>query len=169
MQKGMKNRISGWVRLLENAITFSALSILLFSVLLGVLTRYVTESPAVWTTELSGILFTWVVFIGAMMAYRDGKHIRITLLVDKMPSRARRTVLFAGDVIVIGFLSYTAILSVKMMMLGATRLSPVMRIPFSWVYLATVIAFSAMALSAVMRLAGVISGSEPGQDPEQTP
>lgn len=168
-QQRMAGRISRVVRLVENGVTLSALAVLLISVLWGVLTRYVTESPAVWTTEISGILFTWVVFIGAMMAFRDGKHIRVTLLVDLMPRKTRRAFVFLGDLAVVLFLSYAAVLSVKMMILGATRLSPVMRIPFYWVYLATVIAFSMMAVTAVLRLAGIISDPEPTQAPENTP
>lgn len=155
-------RISRWVRLVENGVSFSALGVLVFAVLWGVMTRYVTESPAVWTTELSGILFTWVVFIGAMMAFRDGEHIRVTLLLDKLPARARRVLLLTGDLIVFAFLVYVAWLSVQMMMLGASRASPVLRVPFSWVYLATVISFSMMSVTALLRLLGLIA--DPGKE-----
>lgn len=149
--------VSRFIRLVENGISFSALAVLVFAVLWGVITRYVTESPAVWTTELSGILFTWVVFIGAMMAFRDGEHIRVTLLLDMLPGNARRFLLIAGDLIVFAFLVYVTWLSLQMMLLGATRASPVLRIPFSWVYLATVISFALMSTTSLLRLLGVIA------------
>lgn len=158
----MTDRIVKAVRLFENAVSFAALAALVASVLWGVLTRYVTEKPAVWTTELSGILFTWVVFVGVMAAFREGRHIRVTLLTDLLPDAACRAVLKLGDVAVLCFLAAVTWLSVVMMLKGATRPSPVLDIPFSWVYLATVIAFGAMTVTATLRLLGVLPDPEPG-------
>lgn len=151
-----REQFSRVLRLLENGVSFSALTVLLISVLWGVLTRYITASPAVWATELSGILFTWVVYVGAMTAFRDGRHIRITLLLDALPRPARKVLEFVADLIMVIFLFYVTYLSIEMMALGATRPSPVLRIPFSWVYLATVIAFGVMSITALLRLLGVI-------------
>lgn len=147
--------ISNIMRRLEYILSLSALGALLLAVLWGVLTRYVTQSPAVWTSELSGILFTWVVFIGTMTTFRDGGHIRVTLLVDSLPPRVQRMVALIADLVVIAFLVYVAWLSFKMMTLGATRSSPVMRIPFSWVYLATFLSFVSMSVTAFLRLLGM--------------
>ncbi|WP_323764409.1 TRAP transporter small permease [Marinovum sp.] len=148
--------VARWARRAENLVSFSALAALTGAVLWGVLTRYVTERPAVWTTELSGILFTWVVFIGAMTAHREGRHIRVTLLVDLLPPQVRRALRKLADALVLGFLMYAAWLSFVMMQNGATRPSPVLDIPFSWVYLATLIAFAGMSLTSALRLIGVI-------------
>ncbi|MFY0597875.1 MAG: TRAP transporter small permease [Cognatishimia sp.] len=150
-----------WIKRVETLISFSALSILVLSVLWGVLTRYVTERPAVWTTELSGILFTWVVFIGAMTALRDGRHIRVTLLIDSLSPSLRSAVLRLGDLIVLGFLIYVSYLSVLMMQKGATRPSPVLDIPFSYVYLATTICFVGMSVTSALRLLNIIEDPQP--------
>ena len=152
--------LGNWVRRAENLVSFTALSILLISVLWGVLTRYVTERPAVWTTELSGILFTWVVFIGAMTAFRDGHHIRVTLFIDILPVVAKKVLLKFGDILILAFLVYVSYLSILMMQKGATRPSPVLDIPFSWVYLATVICFVGMSITASLRLIGVLKVTE---------
>lgn len=145
-----------WIWRAETLISFSALTVLVLSVLWGVLTRYVTEKPAVWTTELSGILFTWVVFIGAMTALRDGRHIRVTLLIDSLSPPLRSAVLKLGDVVVLCFLAYVAYLSVLMMQKGASRPSPVLDIPFSYVYLATTISFVGMSVTSALRLLNII-------------
>lgn len=155
-----------WIRRLENLIVFSALSGLVLSVLWGVLTRYVTARPAVWTTELAGILFTWVVFVGAMTAYRNGRHIRITLLPDSLPPPARRLLFRLGDILTLGFLIYVTYLSVLMMLKGASRPSPVLDIPFSWVYLATVLCFTGMSITATLRFFGIVEREQPAPAPE---
>ncbi len=156
-------QVAIWVRRAENAISLTALAILVLSVLWGVLTRYVTSRPAVWTTELSGILFTWVVFIGAMTAYREGRHIRVTLLVDILPTALQILLIKASDFLVAAFLIYVTYLSVIMMQNGASRPSPVLDIPFSWVYLATVISFAGMSVTSLLRLTGVMPQPEPDQ------
>lgn len=157
-------KIGTWVRRAENLVSFSALAMLTGSVLWGVLTRYITERPAVWTTELSGILFTWVVFIGAMTALRDNRHIRVTLLIDTLPARVRTAVVKAGELIVLAFLVYVTYLSVVMMQKGATRPSPVLDIPFSYVYLATVIGFAGMSVTSFLRLIGLAGDVEADQE-----
>ena len=144
----------------ENLVSFSALGILFVSVLWGVLTRYVTERPAVWTTELSGILFTWVAFVGAAKAFQHNDHIRISLLVDMLPERAAKVVRLASRLVVLAFLVYLTYLSWVMMGKGATRLSPVLRIPFTWVYLATVLCFAIMSIHAFLSLVGIVPEPE---------
>lgn len=145
-------RLYKFVHWIELSISMAALSALLVSVTWGVLTRYITEKPAVWTTELSGILFTWVVFVGAASALRGDQHIRVTLLMDLLPARPRRTLAMFGQLITILFLFVVTYLAYQMMVQGATRPSPVMRIPFSLVYLATFLAFAEMSVSSLIRL-----------------
>lgn len=159
--------VASVVRRAENLISFSALLALVGCVLWGVLTRYITERPAVWTTELSGILFTWVVFIGANTAFLDGRHIRVTLLVDLLPKRAGVFFRLFADLAVIAFLIAVTVLSIQMMLKGATRMSPVLDIPFSLVYLATVLAFSLMTITATLRLFGILSPAEDTAAPEE--
>lgn len=152
------------VELAEALVTNAAMAVLLGAVLWGVLTRYITAKPAVWTTELSGILFTWVVFIGAMAAGRRDQHIRVTLLVDSLPAGAKRLCRLLADLLVLAFVGYSAWLSYIMMGKGATRMSPVMDIPFSYVYLAPLVAFSVLTVTALLRL--VLPGFAPERDDE---
>lgn len=154
--------LSTWLRRAETLISFTALTVLVFCVLWGVLTRYVTERPAVWTTELSGIVFTWVVFIGALTAFRQGRHIRVTLLPDMLPARMQTALAYLRGAISTAFLGYVAYLSALMMVAGHSRPSPVLDIPFSWVYLATFICFAAMTVISALRLVGL--AVEPAED-----
>jgi len=88
------------------------------------------------------------------VTYAD-EHIRVTLLVDALPEAAGKILRVAVEWFSIAFLLYAAYLSFVMMGKGATRPSPVLRIPFSWVYLAPLVGFSLMALSACRRLFGL--------------
>src|SRR5690554_6405422 len=83
-------------RLLINivlAIAAAAMMVVVASVSWGVLTRYSLAQPATWTTELSGMAFAWVVFFGAAAVMREGAHIGIPILVDMLPSKARKAMM----------------------------------------------------------------------------
>lgn len=149
---------------IEEYVTYLALGVLVSCVLWGVFTRYITARPAVWTTELSGIAFTWTVMLGAMIAHRKDKHIRVTLLMDKLPAPFKRVLKITGDLIVVVFLAYVTYLSYVMMLKGVTRESPVLRIPFSYVYIISVFCFAIMTINAGLQLIGHKSSDESKQD-----
>ncbi len=66
-----------------------------------VIMRYFLGSPTIWTGEVSGYIFIWTMFVGAAYTLRQGKHIRIDLLITYLPERTRAIFdVFTG---VIGF------------------------------------------------------------------
>ncbi|MBS3918195.1 MAG: TRAP transporter small permease subunit [Deltaproteobacteria bacterium] len=54
------------------------------SVLLGVLFRYVLKAPLPWSEEMARYLMIWGVSLGASIAFREGSHVGITILVDRL-------------------------------------------------------------------------------------
>jgi TRAP-type transport system small permease protein len=61
--------------------------VLLASVMGGVVSR-AANRPFVWTDELSGYLMVWLACAGWMIATRRGGHIRIRVLLDRLPGPA---------------------------------------------------------------------------------
>jgi TRAP-type transport system small permease protein len=56
----------------------------------NVLARYVFSSPIIGSVEIARVAFVWATFLGAATALKQGKHIRFTLLADRLPAPARR-------------------------------------------------------------------------------
>ncbi|MBB5048068.1 tripartite ATP-independent transporter DctM subunit [Rhodopseudomonas rhenobacensis] len=75
--------------------------ILLFS---GVVARYVLVRPLLWSDELAVILFLWIGMLGAVIAARDGQHMRFTLLVNSVGLRARSRLNAFSELLSIGLL-----------------------------------------------------------------
>src|SRR6516162_1124650 len=48
----------------------------------GVVSRYVFNSPIIWTDELANFLFLWLSMIGTVVALRGNGHMRLTTLVN---------------------------------------------------------------------------------------
>lgn len=61
---------------------------LLASVVTGVVTRMFNR-PVTWSEEMAQHLLVWTGFVGWMLASRKRSHIRITVLLDRLPRMAR--------------------------------------------------------------------------------
>ena len=62
----------------------------LFSLLtVGVIARYIFNSPIIWQYELIQVLFVWLMFLGGTVAFFDYQHITIKFFVNALPQIAR--------------------------------------------------------------------------------
>lgn len=68
-----------------NAVTTVAFIVMVVCLLMEVAARDILKVPAVWTEELAGFLFLWVIFLGAARAAHLGQHIRVEFLLDRVP------------------------------------------------------------------------------------
>jgi len=59
---------------------------LLASVMAGVVSRLV-GNPVPWSDEMAQSLLVWIGFTGLMIASRRRSHIRITVLIDRLPGQ----------------------------------------------------------------------------------
>jgi TRAP-type C4-dicarboxylate transport system permease small subunit len=87
----------------------AALVIALVSVIFGnIVLRECFSVPIAWANELALVLFVWMVFVGAGVAFAEGARIRFTLLVDQLPVWARVwteiLVSYLGLLLLAGFL-----------------------------------------------------------------
>src|ERR1700731_4647047 len=57
--------------------------------LMGVIWRYVLQTPLVWSDELASILFLGLAMLGSIVALRRGEHMRMTAIVGKLPPHLR--------------------------------------------------------------------------------
>ena len=114
------------------------LSIMLFSVLWGVGTRYIFEDQSSWTDELARFMLIWVSIVGATYISGKNKHITIDLLPKSMSDKTKLKldilastiiILFVIAIFIIGGIRYVYI----SFRLGQT--SAALEIPMGYVYL----------------------------------
>ncbi|MCT4621965.1 MAG: TRAP transporter small permease [Marinisporobacter sp.] len=55
-----------------------------------VIMRYVFNNSLTWSEELGKFLFVWLSWVGISIGHRRKEHIRITLLVDKLPYKLKQ-------------------------------------------------------------------------------
>jgi tripartite ATP-independent transporter DctM subunit len=54
---------------------------------IGVVARYVFHRPVIWSDELASTLFLWLGVLGSALALQRGEHLRMTTVVNLLPSR----------------------------------------------------------------------------------
>ena len=69
----------------------------------GVVSRYVFDSPLMWTDEAANFLFLWLSMLGAVVALRRNEHMRLTTLVNAVRPEWGQWLGTVGALIVIVF------------------------------------------------------------------
>ena len=69
----------------------------------GVVSRYVFDSPLLWTDELANFLFLWLSMLGAVVALRRDGHMRLTTFVNSVSPRWGEWLGIVGGLVVIVF------------------------------------------------------------------
>lgn len=131
----------------EELVSGSALVVMVLCVCWGVVTRYITETPAAWAAELAGLSFAWLVFMGAAAAFKyGGMHMSIDMLVRLLPGLPRRLLMLAVDLVILAFLVYCVWLAIVFCIDSMGDPMPILRWPRSVLYASVGLGSLCMAL-----------------------
>jgi TRAP-type C4-dicarboxylate transport system permease small subunit len=89
----------------EFAKYFSGTALVLMTLIIAVQVfgRYVLNASPVWAEQAALLILIWCVFIAAAAGMREGFHIRIAAVVDRLPHRLRRLANGVSNVVVAVF------------------------------------------------------------------
>jgi TRAP-type C4-dicarboxylate transport system permease small subunit len=97
----------GWfMENLEELIGAVALIIIVASVSWGVITRYITEQPATWASEIANLAFAWLTFFGASACIKYRLHPSIDMLTATLPARLQRLVAGFNHLLLLSFYAF---------------------------------------------------------------
>ena len=71
------------------ASLITAMAIMLFCIALQVIMRYVFARTPSWSEELAILMFAWCALGGLALGVREGFHVRMDLLLDRLSPAAR--------------------------------------------------------------------------------
>ncbi|MBV9440722.1 MAG: TRAP transporter large permease subunit, partial [Candidatus Eremiobacteraeota bacterium] len=148
-----------WAAAIDRAIgrvvePIAALLVIVDIVILGagVFTRYVLGKPLVWTDELATLVFLWLAMLGAVVAYRRGEHISLSVLVRRAGARARAVLETISSVVTLIFVIELIPATIKFFGQEKIDLTPAMSIPRSYEVLAVIVCLSLILILALLRL-----------------
>jgi len=136
----------------EEIVACLALTVVVFSVGWGVITRYITAQPAAWASEVATLAFAWVVFFGATAGIKYRLHPSIDMLVERLPKGLQTAVRCLNHALVLGFCLFMAWFGARFAIDAWSNPSPVLRLPLTWLYGPVALCFALMALRYVQVL-----------------
>ena len=144
-------------RTLKYALTLLSV-ILTVSVFLQVLIRFVFKYPLPWTEEIARIAFVYCIFVGATIAVRENSHLQVDFLLVILPKRVARAAVFLGMLLVGVFLISVTWQGVVLVLATGVQMSPVMQLPFKYLYLILPVSGALMLLYLVANMLALIRG-----------
>ena len=146
------NLILLWLNRLISMVA-SILMVFLTVVVFGeVLSRYVFKTPFVFTTELTALLFPWMVFLGAVAVTRDNEHLSINLVKESLPNVAKRFLTYFEKAVMIVFSIFMVKSSLELTEVFANQSLRTIDISRAWPYYSMVVSFSLMALVILLQV-----------------
>ncbi|WP_438764957.1 TRAP transporter small permease [Kushneria sp. TE3] len=144
----MKTVMAGLDRLMHLDEVFGSLALfaLFLIALANALMRYFLNAPLAWAEEVLQLLLVWATFLGASALVRRNEHVLIDLFGERLPKPLERWRERIFNVVMImiaaGVMLYWGL---ELLPFAAFRSTPMLQIPYFWVYLV-------IPLSAVMML-----------------
>ena len=114
-------------------LAMAAIFVLVF---LNVVLRYGFGTSLSWAEEVARFLMIWGAFLGAGLALREGRHVAIDVLQDRLPAPARRLLRMAIAVVVLVFLAGFAYLGLHFVIFGWDKVTMALQISRGIPYLA---------------------------------
>lgn len=99
-------KLSDVVFKIEQVLSILLLSVMLVSLVSGVVFRYVLNSPLNWSDEVAIFSLVWTTFIGGSMGIKRQQSAAVTIFMDMLKGRLRRFFVTIGLGIVVIFSVY---------------------------------------------------------------
>ena len=160
------NRVIDVLNRIEEIILVVLFSAMVLIIFVQVIMRKANNS-LYWSEELGKFLFVWISWLGISIAQRKGEHIKITMLVDRLPYRVAQLFNMISDVIVIGICAVTFYYGVSLVISQWTSPYAGIKISTSWGYLAVVLGCGLMMLRCVGSIVNSAACLKNGK-PEET-
>ena len=129
--------LNGWALI----VMLSAMALIVGT---NVALRYFTSHSLPWADEAARYLMIWMTFGGSGLALRVGGHVAITNLHDTLPTLAQRLLRGAIVLVLLGFFAFMVWVGWTYAQRMQYQMSPALRLPFLYVYLAMPVGFSLM-------------------------
>jgi TRAP-type C4-dicarboxylate transport system permease small subunit len=130
------HKLSLFTNRIGEVLLIGFLSALTIVVFLQVLFRYVFHLPLFWTEETARYCLIWASMLGAGCALRSGQHIAVSYMVDRLPAGLYSATMRLAQIFVLAIIVVILWGGVELVFITRNQISPALRIPMSYPYLA---------------------------------
>lgn len=115
--------------------------------------------PINWATDISLLLFAWLVFLGGDIVIREGHLISVDMFLNKFPAGVRKALVVIFLLMMLAFLAILVRYGIPLLLANKKRLFQATNISYSWCTLSVVVGSFLMGISTCVRLVKEIKGS----------
>ena len=147
-----------WFKGAANVIG-GGLFLALFAVfVLQVTARFAFNKPMAWTDEAAVILYIWVILWAAAFIVPEREHVMFDLIWSSVGRRARLVMRIAGNLLVGGLAAVAIPGTWDYVRFMAREGTPVLNLPFMWVFLPFVFLMVALTLRCAWAIWQAVHG-----------
>jgi TRAP-type C4-dicarboxylate transport system permease small subunit len=150
----MLQQVSTALRRCTELIMMVMMAFLVVVVVASVIFRYVLLSPLSWSEEVGRYVMIWLGFLGASLAIREGQHVGVEFVVNRVPPRLGTWLWGLARAGVAAFLLVVMIYGFSLVANLWDQLSPVLEIRMTWPYLAIPVGSLLMLIQLVTPATG---------------
>ncbi|MES2413603.1 MAG: TRAP transporter small permease [Pseudomonadota bacterium] len=150
--------MKSWPRKAANVIGGGLFLTLFLVFVVQVTARFVFNKPMAWTDELAVILYVWVILWAAAFVVPDREHVVFDLVWNNVPQRARQVMAITGNLMVGGLALYGIPGTWDYVHFMAREGTPVLGLPFMWVFLPFVFLLAAIAVRCAWGIRQAVLG-----------
>lgn len=134
-------------------LLFSALFVVF---IVQVVARFVFDQPLPWTDELAVVLYIWVILWAAAFMVPEREHVVFDLVYHLAPPVARRAMRITGHLMIGGLSAVALPASWDYIRFMAREGTPVLGLPFMWVFLPFALLLVSLVARAVWQIAVIV-------------
>ena len=141
------------------------LFLLLFLVfILQVTARFGFNKPLPWTDEAAVVLYVWIILWSAATIVPEREHVVFDLLWNRAGRRTRMAMRIVGNLVVGGLALVAVPATWDYVHFMRRESTPVLGIPFMWVFMPFVILMGALVLRSAWAIWGAVRGQGLGTE-----
>ncbi|APH03690.1 TRAP transporter small permease [Bacillus weihaiensis] len=124
-------KIYGIVCKIEEFFVKYALVTVAVLIFVSAIARSIRE-PLNWATDVSLILFAWIIFLGADVALRHGELVNVDIIINKFTPIVKKSILLLWNVLIIGLLIIMIRFGIPLAIESVDRIFNTLGISYSW-------------------------------------
>ncbi|WP_392439572.1 TRAP transporter small permease subunit [Edwardsiella piscicida] len=133
-------------------VSASLLALLSCIVFINVVLRYGFASSLLSVDELSRYLFVWLIFLGAIVAFMENRHVRVTFFIDRLAPAWRRRLEWVTHLVMLALCVMLLVGGTLKTLQDWDNRTPILGLPVGLLYAAVLPTSAGVALILLARL-----------------
>ncbi len=143
-----------------NAVGVALFAALFCVFMVQIVARFVFNRPLPWTDELAVMLYVWVILWATAFIVREREHVMFDLVWNAAGRRARLCMRVFGHAMIGGLAAWALPACWDYVHFMRREGTPVLGVPFMWVYLPFVLLLAALVVRSVAGIWRALHGHD---------